>query len=129
LLFHQGGAVGINDGQADTQAEIQTDVFDAGALAIKTIGGLGAAAQGLTALESALDWRMALTDAWRTTLWVPANEPGNMHAGAGGVDFRARLRGTLGADAKIESLKMRLRLSDRRAVKRLETRRAASINA
>jgi hypothetical protein len=88
--------------------------FDCNQPGMKSLHVLQASAQDVSQLQLALDYRYGNETAWRAYPWLNTSPEGSAYPTTTAVDFRAKLKGEMGTDGRIDYAYYRYQFADRR---------------
>lgn len=117
LIVAPSGLVGVTKDLGTPDIEIVTETFDMGLKALKTIHALEFAFQDITNLKVVVQFKYDNSTTFRDSAEYTVNNDGICVPVITSHDFRLKITGTPGADAKIDYINVRWQMGDKRNIR------------
>jgi len=108
---------GVFEAKGDTSWRVTTEEFDFGIRALKTIDSVEVVGSSKVPMETAIDFRYAGEDAYRSTEWVKVNKEGISQRPITALEFRVKVRGSPYSELDIDYIIVRWKLVDKRGIR------------
>lgn len=111
------GLVGYSAGSTASTFSATSGATDLGNVGLKSVGFLEVQSHNVTSLKAALDFRYGSTSAYVSQALVFASPEGRVYLGVDADEFKLRLSGAAGVEAKLERIIAKFSYADSRTVR------------
>ena len=118
LIVTSDGLEGVLEDLATPDIEVETETFDMGMRALKTIHSIAIGFQDITDMQVVVKYRYDDSTTWRTSPAFDVNGDSIAVPLFTAKDFRLVFTGTPGAEAKIDYVDVAYQVSDKRNIRR-----------
>ncbi len=112
-----GTLAGFLVGSASTEFQVETGMSDLGFRGIKNIKFVEIEGVKLSSLRAAVDYKYGQTDTVLNSGWIPGGPEGIIWIGRAATEFSLKVKGTMSAGSKLESIVVRFNYADDRSVR------------
>lgn len=117
LIVNGSGLVGVVEDLGDGDLELLTETFDMGLRSLKTVHTIAIGFTDIANLSLSLDYKYDSSTTWRTSRTYAVNNENVTVPIVTANDFRIRLTGTPGPNAKIDYIGVEFQVDDKRNIR------------